>query len=104
VTVRSVLSNENTPAPNVSTERGTPSDLRDKQPEKAAASITESCDPSSNVTLESSEQKRKHLMPMVFKEEGMQIEESEVHFMNAEAPRCESLEPLSKVTVERLLQ
>jgi hypothetical protein len=60
----------------------------------------ESFEPDSNVTLERDEHREKHRISSVPTEEGMQIDESDEHFRNAEPEIYESFEPDSNVTLE----
>jgi hypothetical protein len=58
-------------------------DFSDEQFTKVSSSISASCDPGSNVTIESDEQPQKDSRPRMLTEPGMQIEHSDVQEQNA---------------------
>jgi hypothetical protein len=75
-------------------------DESDSQDENAPASMHESFEPGSNVTVTSGLYPQKHFLHSVSIEDGMQIEES-AHPANTEAAIDKRCEPGSKVTVDR---
>jgi hypothetical protein len=58
-------------------------------------------EPDSNVTVERDWHKEKQYLPRRSTDEGMQIDESDEQFKNADSSIDESLEPDSNVTAER---
>jgi hypothetical protein len=69
--------------------------------ENAARSSDESCDPDSKVTTKRDWQSLKQSAEIAVTEDGMQIDESDEQFWNADCPMYESVESGSNVIVAR---
>jgi hypothetical protein len=76
-------------------------DGKAEQPKNARVSITKSCEPDSNVTLESRESRAKHFAAILPTDDGIRMDESDKQLSNGCASSRVSFESDSKLTVKR---
>jgi hypothetical protein len=75
----------------------------EEQLAKAPSSILTSCDPDSNVNVESEEQRKKHRRSRISTDAGMQMERRDVHEENASDLISFEFETARNVTSERIM-